>query len=258
VRWYLGVLFKRHRSRLALICFAAVVFYGIRARMAAARDRSSIVDPRAALRAAVDAETADIARAAANARTKSVAMNGNQRLQWVRQCAHPPKCEPWLVDAIVDGAPPEAQRQTLRVSFAALTEDVASTATDDELATAAASTIAGIIARPGMGMALLGEMPVTTLADASKNPAHARGKTLKVTGRILEIRSRDGLIEGTLATEGKTIVQFVTAIGVKGLRAGSSVAYGGVFLRRNMDARATSPSVPVLVVVGAFDTPQNR
>lgn len=211
----------------------------------------------AALLAAVDAETADIARAGANARTKSAAMNGNQRLQWIRQCARPPKCEPWMVDAIVDGAPPEAQRQTLRVSFAAISEEVASTATDDQPATAAASTIAGIVARPGMGMAMLGEMPVTTLAQAVKNPAHARGKTLNVTGRVLEIRSRDGLVEGTLVTtEAKTIVHFVTAMSVKGLRAGSSIAYRGVFLRRNTDERAKGP--PVLVVAGAFDTPENR
>ena len=258
VRWYLGVLVKRHRSRLALVCLVAVVFFGIRARLAAARARTSSVDPIAAMHAAVEAETADLARAGAKARTTSLAMNRDRRLQWIRQCAHPPRCEPWLVDAIVDGAPPEDQRQALRVSFAALSEDLARAATDDELATAAASAIGGFIARPGMGLAMLGEMPATTLASASKSPDQARGKTLKVTGRILEIRARDGLVEGTLATEAKTTVHFITAMGVKGLRAGSSVTYRGVFLRRDADAHATSTSVPALVVVGAFDTPENR
>lgn len=260
MRWYLKRVAMRHRSRLALVCVVVVaaVFFGIRARMASAGARASSAGATAALNAVVIAETSDIARAGANARTKSFAMNRDRRLQWLRQCAHPTKCEPWLVDAIVDGAPPEDQQRALRVWFAAVSEEAATTATDDELATAAAASIAGIVARRGMGLALLAEMPVATVASASKSPDHARGKTLKVTGRILEIGSRDGLFEGALLTETKTVVRFVTAMGVQGLRAGSSATYRGVFLQRHADANATSGPGPSLVVVGAFDTPENR
>jgi hypothetical protein len=257
VRWYLKRLAMRHRSRLALVCFIAAVFFGIRVRMASAVTRAAGAGSADALNAAVVAETSDIARAGANARSKSLAMNGDRRLQWLRQCAHSSRCEPWLVDAIVDGAPPEDQQRALRVWFAAVSEEAATNATNDELATAAAASIAGIVARRGMGLALLAEMPVATVASASKSPAHARGKTLKVTGRILEIRSRDGLVEGALVTETKTVVRFVTSMGVKGLRAGSSATYRGVFLRHVIED-ATSSAAPSLVVVGAFDTPENR
>lgn len=235
------------------------MFLGIRAGMAASRARPRSVDPVLSLHATVLAETADIARAAATARTTSFAMNRERRLQWLRECAHAPTCEPWLVDAIVDGAPREDQQRALLVSFAAVSEEIARAATDDERATAAASAIRRTIARPGMGMAMLGEMPATTPASASRSPELARGRTLKVTGRILEIRSRDGVAEGTLATEAKTIVEFSTEMGTKGLRAGSPVTFFGVFLRRSAASDATGPSPPPsLVVVGAFDTPENR
>jgi hypothetical protein len=257
VRWYLKRLAMRHRSRLALVCLIAAVFFGIRVRMASAVARAASASPTDALNAAVVAETSDIARAAANARSTSAAMNVDRRLRWLRLCSHRSTCEPWMVEAIIDGAPPADQQRALRVWFAAVSEEAATGATDDELATAAAASIAATVARRGLGLAMLAEMPVATLASASKSPDRARGKTLKVTGRILEIRSRDGVVEGALVTDTKTVVRFVTAMGVKGLRAGSSATYRGVFLRHVIED-ATRGAAPSLVVIGAFDTPENR
>lgn len=241
----------RHRKRLALLFLIAAVLVGMRARGAlAARGRAASVDPTAALLAAVDAEAANIALAASNARSQSQAMNQGRRLQWLRQCAHPPKCEPWLVDAIVDGAPPEDQRQAVRASFAATSEELAATATNEEKKSAAAAAIAEIVARPGMGAALLGEMPVTTMADASKSPDRARGKSMKVTGRLVEVHARDGFFEGILASDTKTSVRFFTEMSMRGIRVGAPVTYRGVFLGRDADGPA--------LVVGGFDTPTPR
>jgi len=204
------------------------------------------------------AETAELARASAKTRTTSFAMTRDRRLQWLRECARPPACEPWMLDAIVDGAPPEEQMRALRVSFAAASEARARAANSEELAADAASSIAGIMSRPGMGLALLDEMPVTTLASASKSPELARGKVLKLTGRVLELRARDsGQSEGALAVEGKTIVRFVAALGTKGLRVGASATYRGVLLRRDPDATTNAATVS-LFTVGAFEMPEKR
>ena len=257
MRWYLGVLAKRHRSRLLLLCLVAAAILGIRSRLASARARTSRSDADAALEAML-AETADLAHASAKTRTTSMVMTRDRRLQWLRECARPPACEPWMVDAIVDGAPPDEQARALRVSFGAVAEAQARAATSDQLAADASSSIAGIIARPGMGTALLDELPTTTVASATKNPELARGKTLKVTGRVVELRMRDdGRYEGALAAtlDGKVVVRFVTGMEVKGARVGAQATYRGVFLRLDSSDGSDGKKSASLFTAGALAKP---
>ncbi len=256
--WYVKVLAKRYRVWMMLVCVAALALYVLRST-AFARHAQSVpkAGTIAALHAAYVAEGAEIAHFAKEARALSAGMNPERRLRWVRECVRVLKCKTWQLEAIIDGAPPEEQHRALRVSLAASAEDTATTAVDRELSTIPAARVAALMARPGMGMAMLDEMTATTVVMAKKDPAAARGKTLKLSGRITELHASYGVVEGVLVTDNKTVVRFVTNMPTNGLREGSSAAFRGVFMQLHASTSASGARTEAIVVVGTFETPQS-
>jgi len=259
--WYTKVLAKRYRTWIASAFVLVIALHAVRSRAA-----SYLVVPvfkavgfASAQHAAYVAEAADAARASTDARTKSAGMNPERRLQWIRQCTQVQSCKAWQIDAIIDGAPPEDQRRALRVSLAAAAEEAAKGTPDgDDLGSVAAARIASLVSRPSMGMALLEEMTPTTLALAKRDPDAARGRAIKVSGRILELRTTHGLAEGLLLTEDKTVVRFMTNMPTAGLTSTSTSTYRGVFLQRHLYKNSSGSRMHALVLVGAFETPGNR
>lgn len=211
------------------------------------------------LAAQYGAEITDLKRRMEQTRTASAMMDRERRVRWIRQCTQPPKCEAWQLDAIVEGAPADEQRRTLRASFAAAAEDAAQNGAG-ELGPDPARVVAGIVARPGMGPELLDEMPAVTLASALADRANARGKVLKVSAHILDLRDEHDVVEGELLTDNKTVVHFVTAMGTTGLRRGSAATYRGVVVDLQARSGPSLGAAPVmdLVLAGAFDPPAKR
>lgn len=258
--WYFTVLAKRYRKWIATAFVLVIALHAVRSRAAShlvAVDKSAGFA--SAQHAAYVAEQADAARASTDARTRSAGMNPERRLQWIRQCMQVAACKSWQIDAIIDGAPPEDQRRALRVSLASLAEVSAKDATDgDDLASIPATRIVGLVGRPSMGSALLDEMTSTTLAIAKRDPDAARGRVLKVSGRIIELRTTHGLSEGILLTDDRTEVRFMTSTSVAGLKATSISTYRGVFVQRYLYKSSTGQRKQSFVVVGSFAPPVSR
>lgn len=258
--WYFTVLAKRYRKWIATAFVLVIAFHAVRSRAASylvAVDKSAGFA--SAQHAAYVAEQADAARASTDARSKSAGMNPERRLQWIRQCMQVAACKSWQIDAIIDGAPPEDQRRALRVSLAALAEDAAKAAPDgDDLASVPATRVVALVGRPSMGSALLDEMTATTLAIARRDPDAARGRVIKVSGRIIELRTTHGLSEGLLLTQDGTAVRFMTNLPVSGLKATSISTYRGVFVQRHLYKSSTGQRKQSFVVAGAFEPPANR
>lgn len=258
--WYFTVLAKRYRTWIATAFLLVIAFHAVRSRAASyvvPVDKSAGFA--SAQRAAYVAEEADAARASTEARHKSSGMNPERRLQWIRQCMQVAACKSWQIDAIIDGAPPEDQGRALRVSLASLAEDAAKGAADgDDLATMHATRIVGLVGRPSMGSTLLDEMTSTTLAIAKRDPDAARGRVIKVSGRIIELRTTHGLSEGILLTDDRTEVRFMTSTSVAGLKATAISTYRGVFVQRHLYKSSTGQRKQSFVIVGSFERPANR
>jgi hypothetical protein len=215
--------------------------------------------------AVVAKEAAD--QAAAKSRAKSTAdtiatsagLSTDRRLEWVRQCVEKLGCKQWQVDAIIEGAPATERPRALRVSMAAAAEDIAKQASDGEtLSAAQGGVIAGMIARDDMGMPLLDAMVSGSLAEAKKDPASSRGKAMRVSGRIIEIRKSGELFDGAMATDGGTIVHFDTMMSTDGIFEGSYASFRGVFIQEYAYANVSGGQTRSLLLVGAFDIPANR
>lgn len=216
---------------------------------------------RAQATAAGSAEAAEHSRLQGRAKTiaSSAAMPSETRDAWVRQCVQKLGCKQWQVDAIIEGAPPSDQPRLTRISMAAAAEDLAKAASDGtQLSVAQAGPIAGLLARADVGLAALDLMSPTSLAEAKKDPAGARGKVLRVSGRIIEIRKTGDLFEGALATDNGSIVRFATMLSTAKLFEDSYATFRGVFVQEYDYPNVSGGQTRSLYLVGGFDIPENR
>lgn len=110
------------------------------------------------------------------------------------------------------------------------------------------------------GLPMLDLMPSTSLAEAKKDPHGSRGKVLKVSGNVIEIhRAKNGdIFEGAIMTSGMSVVRFVTSLSTEGVFDGTWASFRGVFVQEYAYPNVSGGQTRSLLVVGAFDIPQNR
>lgn len=219
---------------------------------------------RGAAQAKLAAEKKEAAQKASDAAAEtavakqSAAMTAAKREAWLRQCTRNATCKQWQVDAILEGAPqPERAHATL-VAFAARAQQIAMTAEDGTtINEVPAGLVAGLVGR--FGLALLGEMPPTTLRDAKKDPEGSRGKVTSVTGNVIEIRKSGELFEGALATDDLTIVRFVTMMSTAGIYGEKRAVFRGIFLQEfDYDNVSGGQTRALLYVVAGNRRPGGR
>lgn len=206
--------------------------------------------------AEADAETARAA-AVASVRAQSSSLSKERREAWVRQCAGRPDCPDAHLEAIVAGAPAAEQRKLETISAAVTVGRTALRFRDGEHVDAMGlANILNVV--DGFGLKLFDQMPSTTPHEAKKDSDGARGKAIRVTGSIIEIQKKSGVFEGSLATDGLTIVRFVTRSSTDGVSDGSWASFRGVYLQEYAFPNVSGGQTRSLLLVGAFDLPANR
>jgi hypothetical protein len=206
---------------------------------------------------------ADRQRAAdiASAKAQSAAMDRARRDRWIKQCVSNPACNSWQLDAIIEGAPPGAERtRALRIPVAAGIQSSARKygKDGDVFSEIGVGMIAGSVARDDAGLAIFDLLPQTNAPDARKDPDSARGSAMKVSGTIVEIRAEGSVAQGALATGNLSFIRFVTAMSTQGLYPDSWATFVGVFVQEYDYPNVSGGQTRSLLVVGAFDIPQNR
>lgn len=200
----------------------------------------------------------------AQIKSDSSKMARPQRDEWIRACVEKGSeggCHQWQVDAMIAGVIDEKERlRAERVSFAEAAERTARTNGEDGSTKSVVplGMIAGLVARPNLGLPMLDLVHGTTLADAKKDPDEARGKRIRVGGNIIEIHASGGGAEGALMTDGLTVVRFYTGMSTDGIYDGGWATFVGVFIQEYDYANVSGGETRSYLLAGAFDIAANH
>jgi len=232
-----------------------------RAKAAAEQAASAALVQEEAAAAAASAAARQREADIASAKAQSAAMGRARRDTWIRQCMENPKCGKWQRDAIIEGAPAGAERDHANLVRAAA--DASITARQygkdgPELSMVPAGLIAGLVARERVGFALFPRMAKTSVAEAKKDPATARGRVIQVSGNVVEIHQSGELSEGALVTGDMDVIRFVTAMSTKNIYERSWASFTGVFIQNFSYVNVGGGETQSVLLSGAFDTPENR
>lgn len=225
------------------------------------REEEAAVAKRA--RAAADAkaaEEADVRRKqnVATVTSKSAGMSRDARDAWIAQCVT--SCPDWQMDAVLAGAPEGKERRHAELAAAAASvRNEARKATDGEsLSLPVVRQVSGIVGGANGGLSMLDTLPKSSIAEAKKDPAQVRGKVIRASGNIVEIRTTNGIAEGSIATDNLSIVRFVTPLATDNLFQDSWATFEGAFVQEYDFANVSGGQTKSVLLVGAFDIPPNR
>lgn len=207
--------------------------------------------------ASAKADDVDVEGRAARAKAKSAAMTPAERANWVRACLESLGCTQPDVDAIIEGAPGKERERLTLISHAAAATSMARKAKDgSEVSGAWIGGIAGSVQMNGL--ALFDEMQKVDLLDAKKDPDGSRGKFVRASGSIAEIKKSGSFFEGSLMTDSMHVVRFFTPLSTRGLYENSYATFKGVFVQMFAYPNVAGGETHALLLVGGFELAENK
>lgn len=178
------------------------------------------------------------------------------REETVAACFKDLKCTQPEMDAVIArGADAKERDRLKKLSFAESVAAMARKAKDGfDMSMGEAAAIAMILKNEGQGV--LDLLPKTSIGEASKDTDDNRGKTLRASGSVVQIRGAGSgsarIYEGTLATDNGKFIYFFCPFSTDGIVDGTYAGFRGVFLQEYSYKNTGGGVTHSLLAIGHF------